>query len=99
MALDPQIMFLDEPSAGLDPITAVELDEMILRLAHNLEMTFVIVTHELQSIYSILDRVIMLDSQSKTIFAEGSPQELRDHPPNAWVRRFFHRESATESMG
>lgn len=98
MALDPQIMFLDEPSAGLDPITGAELDNLILRLASSLQMTFVIVTHELHSIYTIMDRVIMLDRQSKRIFAEGSPEELRDHPPNAWVKQFFHRRPAAESM-
>ena len=94
MALDPRILFLDEPSAGLDPITSAELDELILQLARSLGMTFVVVTHELPSIYAITDRAIMLDKRAKTIVAAGRPADLRDHPDNAWVRQFFRREAA-----
>jgi len=93
MAVDPKIIFLDEPSAGLDPITSAQLDELILELARNLKITFVIVTHELPSIFTVADRVIMLDKNTKTIIATGDPRELRDKSPNPWVRQFFNRQA------
>jgi len=96
MALDPGILFMDEPSAGLDPITSAGLDALIKDLARSFCITFVIVTHELASIYEIAHRVIMLGGDNKTIIAEGKPAELRDHSRDPWVRRFFHREPAPE---
>ncbi len=93
MALDPGILFLDEPSAGLDPITSAGLDALIKDLARNFGFTFVIVTHELQSIFAVADRVVMLDGKSKSIIGTGKPDDLRDHSPNPWVRQFFNREA------
>ena len=95
MALEPAILFLDEPSAGLDPITSADLDQLILGLARNLAVTFVVVTHELPSIYTIADRAIMLDKRVKKIVATGRPQELREHSTNPWVTQFFNREAST----
>jgi phospholipid/cholesterol/gamma-HCH transport system ATP-binding protein len=98
MALEPGILFLDEPSAGLDPITSADLDQTILRLSRTLGVTFVIVTHELASIFAIATRVIMLDREKKGILATGTPQELRDRPTHEFVRRFFHREGDTAEV-
>ena len=95
MALDPDILFLDEPSAGLDPITSAELDQTILSISRNLGITFVVVTHELPSIFTIADRVIMLDKATKSIIAEGQPQWLRDHSDIPLVRQFFNRDAKT----
>jgi phospholipid/cholesterol/gamma-HCH transport system ATP-binding protein len=93
MALGCDILLLDEPSAGLDPITAANLDRTILALRRNLGFTFVVVTHELQSIFAIADRAIMLDPVSRSIIAEGKPSELRDHSLDARVRQFFNRHA------
>ena len=97
MALDPEVLFLDEPSAGLDPITSAELDDLIVSLARSLKITFVIVTHELASIFAIADRVIMLDKSVKGIVAAGKPQELREHSENPWVRQFFSRQPSADN--
>ncbi|HHK8499159.1 ABC transporter ATP-binding protein [Vibrio parahaemolyticus] len=92
MAIGANILILDEPSAGLDPITAANLDQTILNLRESLGYTFIIVTHELQSIFSIADRAIMLDPVSKGIIAEGYPKELRNQSMDMRVRQFFNRQ-------
>ncbi|MDF3820616.1 ATP-binding cassette domain-containing protein [Leptospira sp. 96542] len=91
MAMDPKILFLDEPSAGLDPITSVELDHLILRLSRTLGVTFVIVTHELPSVFTMADRVIVLDKTKKGIIAEGNPNDLKNKSKDRFVRQFFNR--------
>ena len=93
MALDPKVLFLDEPSAGLDPITSSQLDDLIIEMSRSLGITSIIVTHELPSIYKVADRVIMLDKITKSIVATGKPDYLRDKSDNSWVRQFFNRES------
>ena len=92
MALGCDILMLDEPSAGLDPITAANLDRTILTLCKSLGFTFVVVTHELQSIMAIADRAIMLDPVSRSIIASGRPIDLRDHSTDPRVRQFFNRQ-------
>jgi phospholipid/cholesterol/gamma-HCH transport system ATP-binding protein len=91
------LIFLDEPSAGLDPVSACELDELILTLNRRLGLTVVVVTHELPSIFKIVSRCIMLDRESRSIIAEGDPRALRDDCSDPRVRRFFHRSSKEES--
>ncbi|WP_461662005.1 ABC transporter ATP-binding protein [Humidesulfovibrio sp.] len=94
MALDPPILFLDEPSAGLDPVTSAGLDGLIRSLAETLGITFVIVSHEVPSILSIADRVILMDDGVKGIAAAGDPRELNATSTKPEVRRFFDREVA-----
>jgi phospholipid/cholesterol/gamma-HCH transport system ATP-binding protein len=92
MALDPTILFFDEPSAGLDPITSVELDNLIKSINAGLGTTIVVVTHELASIFNIAHRVIMLDKAAKGIIAEGDPRVLRDESQDPRVHNFFNRQ-------
>lgn len=98
LALDPPLLFLDEPSAGLDPITAAELDELIVALARGLQVTIVLVTHELPSIRRVADQCIMLDREAGGIIARGSPRALSERPNDARVRAFFGREPLQEHL-
>lgn len=91
LALDPDIVYFDEPSAGLDPISSHNLDELILELNQSLGTTIVVVTHELDSIFTIGNNSIFLDAGSKTILAHGDPKELLKNPPNPEVYQFLTR--------
>ncbi len=91
LALDPAIVFFDEPSAGLDPITSLKLDELVRQIRDTLGTTIVIVSHELASIFDLADRVVMLDRDAKGIIADGDPRQLRDGSPDPRVREFLNR--------
>lgn len=93
LALEPEIIFLDEPSAGLDPITSSALDDLILQIRRNRGTTFVVVTHELPSIFKIADRCAMFDKSRRGMIAIGAPAELRDSSDDQFVRKFFGRGS------
>lgn len=96
MALDPEVLFFDEPSAGLDPVTSSELDSLIQTLNKNLGTTTVIVTHELSSIFAISERVIMLDTDAQGIIAEGTAMELKENLSDKRVHAFFNRFALSE---
>ena len=91
MALDPEVVFLDEPSAGLDPITSSALDDLIIKLKREKKMTFVVVTHELPSIFKIADRCAMFDKARRGMIALGTPAGLRDGSVDPFVKNFFSR--------
>ncbi len=92
-AVDPEVLFFDEPSSGLDPITASRLDDLILQLRASFGTTVVVVSHDLASIFKIADRALFLDIKQKTMTALGTPQELRENPPSEEVRQFLTRSS------
>ncbi len=94
LALDPPLLFLDEPSAGLDPVTSAGLDQLILRLRDTLGATFVVVTHELPSVMTIADRCLMLDRRRQGVLAVGEPHLLARDSDEPAVRAFFRREAA-----
>ncbi|HYW49541.1 MAG TPA: ATP-binding cassette domain-containing protein [Gemmatimonadaceae bacterium] len=94
IALDPDVLFFDEPSSGLDPISASRLDDLILELKASFNTTIVIVTHDLDSIFRVADRALFLDIDQKTMTALGPPAELRDESPTATVHQFLTRSSA-----
>lgn len=91
LALEPRLLFLDEPSAGLDPVSAVELDELILTLNRQFGLTVILVTHELESVFKIASGCVFLDKDTKSIIARGDPRELRDQSEDPRVRAFFNR--------
>ena len=97
MALDPEILFFDEPSAGLDPISSRNLDQLILELRDSLGTTIVVVSHELASILTIADDSIFLDADTKTMRAKGNPRELLKHSPDSKVRAFLTRGDPKQS--
>ena len=97
LALNPEILFLDEPTAGLDPVTSAEIEDLILRINHSLGTTMVVVTHSLNIIFKVAHRVITLDRSVKGILAQGAPRELKEKSPDPLVRQFFNRQAkATE---
>ena len=91
LALDPEIVYFDEPSAGLDPVSSARLDDLMLEINKNLNTTLVVVTHELQSIYAVASNSIYLDAATKTITARGNPHDILKNPPNERVRQFLTR--------
>jgi len=93
MALDPEILFLDEPSAGFDPITAAGLDRTVRTLVDRLGITVVAITHELPSVFAIADRAVMLDGKARGIIAIDDPRKLRDESADPRIQRFFRREA------
>lgn len=99
LALDPAILFFDEPSSGLDPLSARRLDELILRIRDTLGSTVVIVTHELASIFAIADRCVFLDAETRTMLDQGNPHTMRDSSPHQTVRVFLNQGMPLPAAG
>jgi phospholipid/cholesterol/gamma-HCH transport system ATP-binding protein len=95
LVLNPRILFLDEPTAGLDPVISSEIDDLILQINKKTGTTIVIVTHDLDTIFSVAGRIIMLDKNTRGIIAEGDPAYVKEHSPDPSVRRFFSRKANT----
>ncbi|RPH50039.1 MAG: ATP-binding cassette domain-containing protein [Desulfobacteraceae bacterium] len=93
LALNPKILFLDEPTAGLDPVISSEIDDLILQINKRTGATIVIITHDLDTIFSVAGRIIMLDKKTRGIIAEGDPVYIKKHNPDPSVRRFFNRNA------
>ncbi|HEA68285.1 MAG TPA: ATP-binding cassette domain-containing protein [Desulfobacterales bacterium] len=94
LALNPKIMFLDEPTSGLDPVSSAQIEDLIIGINQRTQTTFVIITHKLESIFKVAQRVIMLDKSTKGIIAEGDPHYLKNHSTHLAVRQFFNREAS-----
>ncbi|MBE6366947.1 MAG: ATP-binding cassette domain-containing protein [Lentisphaerae bacterium] len=92
LVMEPPLLFFDEPSAGLDPVSSAELDRLILKMRDQENRTVVLITHELDSVFAVADRIIMLDKNTKTIAAEGDPRVLKEECPCDWVRNFLNRD-------
>lgn len=99
LALDPAIVFFDEPGAGLDPVTSLQLDELVLQIRETLGTTIVIVSHELASLNGIADRMVMLDRTTRGIIADGDPRQLRENSEDARVRDFLNRRGEPVAQG
>ncbi|MBT8342856.1 MAG: ATP-binding cassette domain-containing protein [Desulfatitalea sp.] len=94
LALNPQILFLDEPTAGLDPVISAEIEELILRINHSIGTTMVIITHSLNIIFNVAHRVVMLDKSARGVVAQGDPNEMKVSSPDPLVRQFFNRQTS-----
>ncbi len=93
LALNPEILFLDEPTAGLDPVISAEIQELIMRINHSMGTTMIIVTHSLNIILNVAHRIIMLDKSARGIVAQGNPRELKEKSPDPVVQNFFNRQA------